>query len=80
MDLQSAAKCWRDWKKYPLLADEKSTFRARSVAQPLVNSTAGAVTGDLHKWETRMLLKHYLDQGFTKAELGHRLGVDRRTI
>ncbi|MYJ74562.1 MAG: transposase family protein [Gammaproteobacteria bacterium] len=27
-----------------------------------------------------MLLKHYLDQGLTKAELAHRFGVDRRTI
>ena len=34
----------------------------------------------MHKWETRMLLKHYLDQGFTKAELSRRFGVDRRTI
>ncbi len=34
----------------------------------------------MHKWETRMLLKHCLDQGFTKAELSRRFGVDRRTI
>ncbi|MDE0222899.1 MAG: hypothetical protein OXJ90_26765 [Spirochaetaceae bacterium] len=34
----------------------------------------------MHKWETRMLLKHYLDQGLTKAELVRRFGVDRRTI
>ena len=27
-----------------------------------------------------MLLKHYLDQGLTKAELVRRFGVDRRTI
>ena len=27
-----------------------------------------------------MLLKHYLDQGFSKAELARRFGVDRRTI
>ncbi len=23
----------------------------------------------MHEWSTRMLLKHYLDQGLTKAEL-----------
>ena len=30
--------------------------------------------------ETGMLLKHYLDQGVSKAELSRRFGVNRRTI
>ena len=34
----------------------------------------------MHGWETRMLLKHYLDQGISKAELSRRFGVSRRTI
>lgn len=34
----------------------------------------------MHGWETRMLLKHYLDQGVSKAELSRRFGVSRRTI
>ena len=33
-----------------------------------------------HEWGTRMLLKHYLDLGLTKAELSRRFGVSRRTI
>ena len=34
----------------------------------------------MHGWETRMLLKHYLEQGVSKAELSRRFGVSRRTI
>ena len=34
----------------------------------------------MHKWETRMLLKHYLERGVSKAELARRFGVSRRTI
>ena len=34
----------------------------------------------MHGWGTRMLLKHYLDQGVSKAELSRRFGVSRRTI
>ena len=34
----------------------------------------------MHGWETRMLLKHCLDQGMSKAELSRRFGVSRRTI
>ena len=34
----------------------------------------------MYDWETRMLLKHYLDQGMSKAELARRFGVSRRTI
>ncbi len=34
----------------------------------------------MHGWETRMLLKHYLDQGVGKAGLSRRLGIGRRTI
>ena len=34
----------------------------------------------MHEWETRMLLKHYLDRGVSKAELSRRFGVSRRTI
>ena len=32
----------------------------------------------MHGWETRMLLKHYLDRGVSKAELSRRFGVSRR--
>ncbi|MYH16459.1 MAG: IS21 family transposase [Gammaproteobacteria bacterium] len=34
----------------------------------------------MHGWETRMRLKHYLDQGVSKAELSRRFGVSPRTI
>ncbi len=34
----------------------------------------------MYDWETRMLLKHYLDQGMSKAELARRFRVSRRTI
>ena len=34
----------------------------------------------MHGRETRMPLKHCLDQGMSKAELSRRLGVSRRTI
>lgn len=34
----------------------------------------------MHGWETRMLLKYYLDRGVSKAELSRRFGVSRRTI
>ena len=34
----------------------------------------------MHGWETRMLLRHYLDEGVSKAELSRRFGVSRRTI
>ena len=34
----------------------------------------------MHEWETRMLLKHYLERGVSKAELSRRFGVNRRTI
>ena len=34
----------------------------------------------MYGWETGMLLKHYFDQGVSKAELSRRFGVSRRTI
>ena len=34
----------------------------------------------MHGWETRMLLRHYLERGVSKAELSRRFGVSRRTI
>ena len=34
----------------------------------------------MHGWETRMLLRHYLEEGVTKTELLRRFGVSRRTI
>ena len=34
----------------------------------------------MYKWEIRMLLKHYLNRGVSKAELSRRFGVNRRTI
>ncbi len=34
----------------------------------------------MHGWETRMLLRHYLERGVSRAELSRRFGVDRRTI
>ena len=34
----------------------------------------------MHGWESRMLLKHYLEQGVSKAELSRRFGISRRTI
>ena len=34
----------------------------------------------MHGWETRMLLKRYLERGVSKAELSRRFGVSRRTI
>ena len=34
----------------------------------------------MHGWETRMLLRHYLQWGVSKAALARRFGVSRRTI
>ena len=34
----------------------------------------------MHGMETRMLLRHYLEAGESKAELSRRFGVSRRTI
>ena len=34
----------------------------------------------MHGLETKMFLKHYLEQGLSKAELARRFGVSRRTI
>ena len=34
----------------------------------------------MHGWETRMLLRHYLQRGVSKAALARRVGVSRRTI
>ncbi len=31
-------------------------------------------------WEKRVLLRHYLEQGMTKAAVAERLGVSRRTV
>ena len=32
------------------------------------------------KWETRVLLVHYLEQGLSKAAIARQVGIDRRTI
>ena len=34
----------------------------------------------MHGWETRMLLKHYLERGVSKAALARHFGVSRRTL
>ena len=34
----------------------------------------------MQAWEIRMLLKHYLEQGVSKAELSRQFGVNRQTI
>ena len=34
----------------------------------------------MHGWETRMLLRHYLEPGVSKTELSRRFGVRRRSI
>ena len=34
----------------------------------------------MHGWETRMLLRHSLQRGVSKAALARRFGVSRRTI
>jgi len=34
----------------------------------------------MHKRETRVLLRHYLEQGESKSELARRFGVSRRTV
>ena len=32
------------------------------------------------KWEIRVLLTHYLEQGLSKSGIARQLGIDRRTI
>jgi transposase len=32
------------------------------------------------KWEIRVLLSHYLDQGLSKGAIARQLGINRRTI
>lgn len=34
----------------------------------------------MYSRETRVLLRHYLEQGVGKAELARKLGVSRRTV
>jgi len=34
----------------------------------------------MHGREQRVLLRHYLDQGLSKAEVAARLGISRRTV
>lgn len=34
----------------------------------------------MHRRETRVLLRHYLEQGVSKSELAKRFGLSRRTI
>ena len=34
----------------------------------------------MYGWETRMLLKHYLDRGVSQSELARRFGISRTTI
>ena len=34
----------------------------------------------MHEWEQRVLVKHYLEQGLTKAAIAERVGVSRRTL
>ncbi len=34
----------------------------------------------MHGWEPSVLVKHYLEQGLTKAAIAERVGVSRRTI
>ena len=46
----------------------------------LVRSQQSESGAQMHGWETRMLLKYYLEQGVSKAELSRRFGVNRRTI
>ena len=34
----------------------------------------------MHGWEQRVLVKHYLEQGLTRAAIAERVGVSRRTL
>ena len=34
----------------------------------------------MHSRETRVLLRHYLEQGVSKDELAKRFGISRRTV
>ena len=34
----------------------------------------------MYRWETRMLLKHYLEQGVSQSELARRFGIDSTTF
>ena len=34
----------------------------------------------MHRWGTRVLLRHYVEQGVSKAELSRRFRVSRRMI
>ena len=34
----------------------------------------------MHSRETRVLLRHYLEQGVSKTELAKRFGISRRTV
>jgi len=31
-------------------------------------------------WDSRVLLKHYLEEGLSKAEIARRLGISRKTV
>ena len=34
----------------------------------------------MHGWEPRVLVRHYLEQGLSKAAIAERMGVNRRTL
>ena len=34
----------------------------------------------MHGWEPRVLVRHYLEQGLSKAAIAERVGVSRRTL
>ena len=70
-------------RKFPICNDPKfltlglSLKAYRAVLLALPTERPGT---RMYKWEIRMLLKHYLDRGVSKAELSRRFGVNRRTI
>ena len=70
--------------KSPICADPKFLTLGLSLkvrrAALLAGSNRAGSGARMYGWEPLRLLKHYLDQSISKAELSRRFGVNRRTL
>ena len=65
-------------RKFPICNDPK--FLTLGLSLKAYRAVLLALPTQRDRCEIRMLLKHYLDRGVSKAELSRRFGVNRRTI
>ena len=68
---------------FPFVATENRTLEwlaGSALRSTMLANPTARERGQMHGWETRMLLRHYLQRGVSKAALARRFGVSRRTI